>query len=264
MNTFKTALVQTDTQRDPLKSLDEIKIYIKEAALNGADFVMLPEVCDYTAGRHNISITDTFKKTFAALAKEYKIWLHGGSIHEYTGERSADDLPYNTTFVYAPDGTQVTRYRKIHMFDVNIENGPCIRESDIFTSAEDIISADTDFGKIGLSICYDIRFPHMFRKMALSGANILCCSANFTKPTGEAHWEILLKARAIETGSYVFACNQCGVKKDFTAYGNSMIIDPWGRILERADTAPGIIYADIDLSQVKNVRSRVPVLSYEF
>lgn len=261
MDNTKIALIQLHSGKDALLNLDNIKTLVAQAASNGAKLVMLPEVCDYTDTRYGAEITGVFREAFSELACEHGIYLHGGSIHEYTPDMSdAGQKPYNTTFFYDPSGAEIASYRKIHMFDVEIADGPSLCESHIFSVGDSISCANTVFGALGLSICFDLRFPALYHDMALSGATILCCAANFTKPTGEAHWEVLQRARAIETGSYVLACNQCGQKKDFTSYGHSMVIDPWGQIVAEAGDAKEIIYADIDPDYPARARRQIPVI----
>jgi deaminated glutathione amidase len=173
------------------------------------------------------------------------------------GERFA-----NRSFLIAPDGTIRARYDKIHMFDVEVGDGQSYRESRAYRPGESAVLAETDFGMVGMTICYDIRFPHLYRKLAQAGAAILTAPAAFTRVTGEAHWHILMRARAIETGCFVVAPAQGGKHEDGReTFGHSQIISPWGEILAEADHAePGIIWADIDLEEVETARRRIPSL----
>ena len=162
--------------------------------------------------------------------------------------------------LFSPEGRCVAAYRKLHMFDVNVEDGPSYRESDEIIPGATVCLADTDLGRLGLSICYDLRFPQLYRLMADNGAEVLIVSANFTDSTGEAHWEPLLRARAIENTCYVLACGQCGQKPAFKAHGHSMVIDPWGRILAEAGEKEEILYADISSEVLKKTRKQIPCL----
>ena len=187
----------------------------------------------------------------AGLARELGIWLEAGSIYSNPADPSR---PFNTTFLIRPDGTLAAKYAKLHPFDVVLPNGVTSRESDRVCPGNALASADTELGKLGLAICYDVRFGEIFRLMALDGAKIFAVPANFTVNTGKDHWETLVRARAIENECYVIAPNQMGKKPRFTAYGNSLIVDPWGTVIARASEKPGVITAEIDLEYVTKVR----------
>jgi predicted amidohydrolase len=194
----------------------------------------------------------------AKLAAELGIYLHVGS----TAIGLADGKMANRGFLFGPGGKKITHYDKIHMFDVDLDNGESWRESSAYTPGGTARLVSLPFGKLGCAICYDVRFPELFRAQAAAGAQIMSVPAAFTRQTGEAHWEILLRARAIENGMFVVAAAQAGVHEDGReTFGHSMIIDPWGRVLASAGgTGEGIVVADIDVGAVAAARSKIPNL----
>ena len=168
------------------------------------------------------------------------------------------------SFFFSPSGKEIARYDKIHMFDVDLPNGESYRESSDYEPGDKSALADTDFGKVGLTICYDLRFPHLYRDLAKAGASILAVPSAFTVPTGQAHWSVLQRARAIETGSFVVSAAQCGQHDgDRKTYGHSIIVDPWGVVLAEAGEEPGVITADLDLSAVDKARQAIPALQHD-
>lgn len=256
MTKFIASAVQMDSQDDKMANLAAAEGYIREAAARGARLVVLPESMNYI-GRDMAQEAEaipggpTFQR-LSGLARELDLWLEAGSIYESNPEDPA--RPFNTTFLIRPDGTLAAKYAKLHPFDVVLPNGVTSRESDRVCSGKKLTVAETDLGKVGLGICYDIRFGEMFRIMALEGAKLFAVPANFTVNTGKDHWEVLLRARAIENECYVIAPNQMGKKPRFTAYGNSLMVDPWGTVIARASDKPGVITAEIDLDYVTKVR----------
>lgn len=256
MTKFIAAAVQMDSQDDKNANLAAAEGYIREAAARGASLVVLPESMNYI-GRDMAQEAEaipggpTFQR-LSGLARELDLWLEAGSIYESNPEDPA--RPFNTTFLIRPDGTLAAKYAKLHPFDVVLPNGVTSRESDRVCPGKKLTVAETDLGKVGLGICYDIRFGEMFRIMALEGAKLFAVPANFTVNTGKDHWEVLLRARAIENECYVIAPNQMGKKPRFTAYGNSLMVDPWGTVIARASDKPGVITAEIDLDYVTKVR----------
>jgi predicted amidohydrolase len=256
---FRVALIQVDSRTDREKNLKKAEEKIREAQAAGAKFVVLPETVEYIGpdmDKHAVDHPEKLVDYFGHLACELGIFLHCGSITEMSGEGK----PRNTSFLFDPSGKCVARYSKVHLFDVNVTDGPSYRESDSIQAGEGVTLAETELGNMGLAICYDIRFPELFRILAEEGAELFVVAANFTKETGVAHWEALLRTRAIENTCYVLACNQCGKKAAFEAYGHSMIIDPWGTVLAQAGDEETIIYADLDLNEVKKVRREMPSL----
>jgi predicted amidohydrolase len=197
---------------------------------------------------------------FRALAKELGIHLHIGSMAIKLGE----DGVANRGFLIAPDGGIVARYDKIHMFDVDLAGGESYRESRLYRAGSSAVAADLPWTRLGMTVCYDVRFPQLYRALAKAGAEVLAIPAAFTKTTGEAHWHVLVRARAIETGAWVIAAAQGGHHEDGRdTYGHSMIVDPWGKIVAEAGTEPGIIVAEIDPGASGTVRGRIPALANE-
>lgn len=262
MKKFKIGVIQLDSQDNKEENLRFIEKLITEAVEQGCKVVAMPENSNYVGLEaakfaEEIPGGETFK-LLSELAKNNKIWIHSGSIYETRGE----SVPYNTSFIVNPEGELVTKYNKVHPFDVKIKDGPDVRESDRIQRGENIVTVDTkEFGVWGLSICYDMRFPELYRLMTLEGANILFVPADFTMNTGKDHWEVLLRARAIENGCYVVAPGQIGIKPRFQAYGKSIIIDPWGNVISKASDIPCLITAQIDLDYVEKIRNQIGTLS---
>ena len=259
---YKIALVQMDTQNDKGKNMETALWYADEAAKEGALLVCFPEVMNLIGrnvgeggGREPVPGYST--KLLMEKAKEKGIFIHGGSItEEIPGERRA----YNTSVLIGPDGRILSEYRKLHTFDITLADGKAFRESDRVCPGESMETVTTELGVFGISICYDVRFPELYRLLALKGAQVIFVPASFTKETGEAHLEALLRARAIENGCYLVSAAQTGTKPAYTAYGNSMVIDTWGRVTARAGTEPGILYGEIDLAYEEEVRRQMPSL----
>lgn len=262
MDHFMAAVVQMDSQDQVRENLKQAAYFIAEAAERGAKLVALPENVNYIGSslgtyREQIPDGETFC-VFSDLAKKYGIWLHCGSISEGKAE---EVRPWNTTMLLDPRGRLAARYRKLHPFDVEIQNGPVIQESDRICPGSNIVTVDTkEVGQIGFAICYDIRFCELFRFMALQGAQVFITPADFTAITGKDHWEVLLRARAIENGCYVLAPGQTGMKPNYQSYGNSMIIDPWGNVIAKAANQPGVILGEVDLRYLGKVRSQIRTL----
>lgn len=257
MRKFMAAAVQMDTQNDKHANWQQIAGFIDEAAAKGAQLVAFPEVMNILSEDpiYAETIPGPTTDLLVQKAKEQQIWIHGGSISEVNpdGVRT-----YNTTVLINPQGEIVARYSKLHNFDMTLPDGSSVRESDRKEPGHHIVTVETELGHFGFAICYDMRFPELFRLMALKGAQVIFLPANFTMPTGKDHWEPILRARAIENGCYIIAPNQVGTKEKFVAYGNSMVIDPWGAVIARASDKPGIILAEIDLDYLDTVRHRNP------
>lgn len=256
------AVIQLSSTQDPEENLQEIGAFVREAAERGAQTAALPECALYRGLEMERYAQDVpggaAVRRLAQLARETGLWLHCGSLYERAPQGGR---PYNCTLVIRPDGTLAGKYRKLHPFDVAVPNGPAVRESDQIRPGEEIITVDAgDLGTWGLSICYDLRFGELYRLMALEGAQVLFVPANFTLNTGRDHWEVLIRARAIENGCYVVAPGQFGPGPEFPAFGRSMVADPWGNVIARAPDRPGVILADIDLDYVDEIRRRVGTL----
>ena len=265
--TFRAALVQMRCGRDPDANLDAAEASIRRAAAGGADFVQTPE----NTALMELSTRKLFANTQAedgnpgierltALAAELGIWLHIGSM----AVKVSDAKVANRSFLVTPQGKIAARYDKIHMFDVDLPGGESYRESKNYAPGDKAVLADLPWGRIGLTTCYDLRFPALYRALAQAGADFITVPSAFTKQTGEAHWHILLRARAIETGCFVFAAAQGGDHEmGRSTYGHSLIVSPWGEILCEAGTDPDVIFADIDPTQVAEARARMPSLQHD-
>jgi predicted amidohydrolase len=263
---FTAAMVQMRTGLLPEPNLEQAACFIREAAVAGADYVLTPEVSnmmqlnrqalfEHLAAEEN----DASLKAYRALAAELKIHLHIGSL----AVLATPDRAANRSFLIGPDGGVIASYDKIHMFDIDLGNGESYRESANYQPGETAVISDLPWGRIGLTICYDVRFPALYRALAESGASFLAVPSAFTKKTGEAHWHTLLRARAIENGCFVFAAAQGGMHENKReTYGHSLIIDPWGVVLAEAGTEPGIIMAKIDPNKVETARKAVPSLQH--
>lgn len=269
---MKTALIQMSSTDDPQTNLRTVQEFIANAASSGADFVLTPEVsnCVSTSRSHQKSVLSAEDEdaTLAALreqAAELNIWLLIGSLGLKTSD--PDGRFANRSFLIAPDGEIQARYDKIHMFDVQVTPEETYRESDGYRPGARAVVADTSFGAIGMSICYDIRFPYLYRALAQAGARILTIPAAFSHVTGAAHWHSLLRARAIETGCFVLAPAQtgthfCGKGQSRRTYGHSIAVSPWGEILLDAGTEPGVYMVDVDLAEIDEARRKVPSLTH--
>ncbi len=263
---FRVGLVQMRTGKSIPENLAQAETYIREAARRGANYVQTPEntlVMEADA-EHLLEKISPEENTegvthFARLASELGIWLHIGSLAVKVGERRAA----NRGFLFAPSGETVCRYDKIHMFDVDLPSGESYRESATFEPGRCTYVAELPWGGLGIATCYDMRFGEQYKAMARAGAKFLTAPSAFTKVTGEAHWHVLLRARAIENGCFVFAAAQGGRHANGrTTFGHSIAISPWGEILAEAGTEPGVIVADIDADEVGRVRARIPALDH--
>ena len=263
---FTAAMVQMRTGLLPEPSLKQGVELIRQAAAQGADYVQTPEVSNMmqqnraalfehlAAEEDDISL-----KAYRALARELKIHLHIGSL----ALRASPERAVNRSFLIGPDGAIIASYDKIHMFDIELPDGESYRESANYQPGETAVIADLPWGRIGLTICYDLRFPALFRALAESGASFLTVPSAFTRKTGEAHWHTLLRARAIENGCFVFAAAQAGMHENKReTYGHSLIIDPWGEILAEGGVEPGVFLARIDPARVQTIRKAIPSLQH--
>ncbi|WJR69371.1 carbon-nitrogen hydrolase family protein [Neorhizobium sp. CSC1952] len=262
---FKAAAIQMCSGVDPEKNAADMARLVRDAAAQGATYIQTPEMTgalqrDRKAMREVLrdEVNDIIVATARGLASELDIHLHIGS----TAIARDDGKIANRAFLFAPDGRQVATYDKIHMFDVDLDNGESWRESSAYEPGAEAKVADLPFGRLGFAICYDVRFPQLFRSEALAGAEILTVPAAFTRQTGEAHWEILLRARAIENGAFVIAAAQAGLHEDGReTFGHSMIVDPWGKVLASAGgTGEAVVLAEIDIAAVKAARGKIPNL----
>jgi|ERR671919_2593333 predicted amidohydrolase len=262
---FLAAAIQMLASDDKAANLKEAKHWVRHAAAQGARVVALPEVFIWRGSKKSERecaepISGPSSAAMAELARELGIYLLAGSIlEEVPGSQKA----YNTSLLFNPAGKVIGSYRKIHLFDVDLANGVSLRESDTRAHGEAVAVAKTDLCSMGLSVCYDLRFPELYRGLASQGAELIFVPSAFTAYTGEAHWETLLRARAIENLAYVIAPDQFGKSaKSFETHGHSMIIDPWGQVIAELPDGPGVITADIDLDYLANVRAELPALNH--
>jgi len=267
MALFKAACIQVNASNDMEANIREAALHACAARAAGAQLVLMPEnVSMMEWGRQNViaqAQPEAEHKALAAfreLARETGLWLHCGSLAVLLdGDRVA-----NRTIVLDPQGQVAARYDKIHMFDVDLGNGEAYRESATFAPGEYAVTAGTPWGELGLTICYDLRFPHLFRSLAKAGAQFITVPAAFTRTTGRAHWHVLLRARAIETGCYIFAPAQCGEHAGGRqTFGHALIVSPWGAVLADAGEQPGYVIAEIDTDEVAEARRKVPSLSHD-
>ena len=262
---FKVALVQMRSAMEPKANLPAALAAIEEAKSAGADYVLTPEMTNIIAKRERLMATIVDEErdpTLAALreaARKHSLYIHIGSLAvKVSPERAA-----NRSFLIDRRGDVVARYDKIHMFDVDLAGGESYRESHSYRPGDLAVVADLPWGRLGVTICYDLRFPALYRALAESGASFLSIPSAFTRPTGEAHWHVLMRARAIENGCFVFAAAQGGRHESGReSFGHSLIVDPWGQILAEGGTEPAVILADVDPAQVTAARSRIPSLHH--
>ncbi len=267
MTAFRAACVQLRSTDDVAENIRDTVRWVREAAARGAIFIATPENTTLMAPDGGAKLAQSFDEAhdpalpvFSALAKELKVWILIGSL----AIKVSDSKTANRSFLFAPDGSIRARYSKIHLFDVQLASGETYRESNTVAGGGEAVVADTDLGKIGLSICYDLRFPQLYRKLAQKGAFLFTIPSAFTVPTGSAHWHVLQRARAIENGAFVIAPAQGGAHANGRkTYGHSLIVSPWGEVLAEAGTEPGVIVADIDPALAAEARAKVPNLQHD-
>ena len=265
MTSFTAACIQLTSKTDIEENLSISSDLIRQASAAGADFIATPEVTNMLepnkqAAREKAQTEkdDVFLKAYRDLASDLGKWILAGSL---VIKLPGEDRLANRSFLIAPDGSVNARYDKIHMFDVELENGEFHRESNGYKPGEQAVLAKTPFANIGMTVCYDVRFAHLYQDLARAGAGILTVPAAFTHTTGLAHWHILLRARAIENGAFVIAPAQCGQhSQKRRTFGHSLIIDPWGEILADGGEEPGFITAKINMDEVGKRRRNIPNL----
>lgn len=273
MNIMRTALIQLNSSDDPAHNLDATAHLIEAAAADGAQFVLTPEVTNCVSGdrahQSRVLLHEQDDPTLAGLrdrAARHGIWLLVGSLALKT--RDADGRFANRSFLIDPAGDITARYDKIHMFDVAVSETEIYHESKGYRPGERAVLAQMPFGLLGMTICYDLRFAHLYRHLAQAGASVITVPSAFSRATGVAHWETLLRARAIETGSYLLAPAQTGVHaaqvgKSRATWGHSLIVDPWGDVVSDAGALPGVIHVDLDLAKVTKARASIPAMTQE-
>ena len=260
--TLKLGQVQLMVGRDKAENLRRACALIRRAAEQGAQLVMLPEMfcCPY---EHEMVRPNSeeqggpAQQALSALSRELGIWIVGGTIPEREGKRL-----YNTCYVYDDQGRQAARHRKIHLFDVNVEGGQYFMESDTFAPGNDITLLDTPWGRLGLCVCFDLRFEELARCMCLRGAKVIFVPAAFNMTTGPAHWELLFRQRAVDNQCFTVGVSPARDEQgSYVAYGNSIAVDPWGAVLCRAGAEETTLYADLDVERLEAVRAQLPILS---
>jgi predicted amidohydrolase len=264
--TFRVGLIQMRSARSPRANLDAASTLIREAKNAGADYVLTPEMTNImeTSRERQFSEIQTEEEDvslaeFRGLARGLSLYVHVGSL----AIKVSPDKAANRSFLIDPKGEIAARYDKIHMFDVDLGNGESYRESRSYRPGELAVLTDLPWARLGLTICYDLRFPALYRALAEAGASILAIPSAFTRVTGEAHWHALIRARAIENGSYVLAAAQGGLHENGReTYGHSVVVDPWGRIVAEGGVEPGVVMADIDLSEIAKARAKIPSLQH--
>ncbi len=264
--TFKAAMIQMRSGMSPGANVDAAVRMIGEAKSAGAAYVQTPEMTNIMeVRRERLFATiveeerDTSLATFRELARKLGIYVHVGSLAIKVGQERAA----NRAFLVDPRGEIVARYDKIHMFDVDLSGGESYRESRTYRPGELAVLADLPWGRLGVTICYDLRFPALYRALAEAGATMLAIPSAFTKQTGDAHWHVLIRARAIENGCFVLAAAQGGKHENGReTFGHSLIVDPWGYILVEGGAEPGMVMAEIDISEVAKARAHIPSLEH--
>lgn len=268
MGVLRVSCIQMRSRISEALNIVELDWMVRAAAKEGALYIQTPEMCGILQ-KNSAALMDEISpmednpvmQHCSALSKELGVWLHLGS----TAIKLDDKMAANRGALYSPDGIEVATYDKIHMFDVDVDENNRWKESSRYRAGEEAVIVDTGGFKLGMSICYDLRFPALYRQQAQAGATVLTCPSSFTKPTGEAHWQQLLQARAIENGAFVIAAAQGGKHQDGReTYGHSMVVGPWGDIRgELAHDEPGILTLDIDLQDVRDARAKIPNLENE-
>jgi predicted amidohydrolase len=264
--TFRVGLIQMRSGRTPAANLDAAVKMIREAKAGGADYVQTPEMTNILEAKRDALMAaivpehqDASLAAFRDEARQHRMWLHVGSL----ALKASPDRAVNRGFLIDPHGEIAARYDKIHMFDVDLANGESYRESRSYAPGDHAVMAELPWGRLGVTICYDLRFPALYRALAEAGSTFLAIPSSFTKTTGEAHWHVLNRARAIENGCYVFAAAQGGHHENGRdTFGHSLVIDPWGRVLAEGDVEPGVVMAEIDATAVATARARIPSLQH--
>lgn len=259
---MKLGLIQMQVSRDTAKNLKNAMDVVTQAAENGADLVVLPEMfcCPYENAafvREQEAEGGVVTSALSEMARKNHVVLVGGSMPECENGKL-----YNTSFVYNAEGKRIARHRKAHLFDINVPGGQVFYESDTFTAGEEATVFETAFGKVGLCICFDMRFPELVRKMVLCGAELILCPAAFNNTTGPAHWEVMHRARAIDNQVFVAAAAPAAdPNASYVSYGHSIVVSPWGEVLVQAGTEPTVLCVDLDLSKNAEIRKSLPLLS---
>jgi len=265
--TLSIACVQVSPNGDRLSNIDEAIAGVRRAAANGAKLIALPEYATLLHSRGRVmrdgagsGENDEALTAFSAVALECQCWILVGSLTM----RADNEKIYNRSYLFADDGSVVASYDKLHMFNATLPTGRVIQEGSLYEAGSRAIAAETPWGLLGLTICYDVRFPHLYRALAQAGAKMIAVPAAFTRATGRMHWHALLRARAIENACYIIAPATCGIHPDDHAtFGHSLVVDPFGKIVLEAEDEPGVFEVEIDLSQVDIARALIPSLTHD-
>jgi predicted amidohydrolase len=263
---FKVGLISMRSGIDPQVNLNAVLAAIDQAKRAGVDYVQTPEMTNILESKRDRLFTnivadenDSTLATMRDVARKLSIYVHLGSL----AIKASPDKAVNRSFLIDRKGDIVARYDKIHMFDVDLAGGESYRESNTYRAGELAVVADLPWGRLGLSVCYDLRFPALYRALAEAGASFLAIPSAFTRQTGEAHWHVLLRARAIENGCFVFAAAQGGKHESGReTFGHSLVVDPWGRIIAEGGTEPGVVIAEIDPAEAAAARAKIPSLRH--
>ena len=263
---MRVALCQTNCGEDVAANEEQVFGLLEQAAAGEADLAALPEVWPLQGSAKQVResaepVPGPRTERLAEVASRHRMWVHGGSVLERDGERI-----FNTSVLFDRSGEQVATYRKIHLFDADPPGAVPSRESSVFTPGDQVVTAETEFGRVGLSVCYDVRFPELYRALVVQGATIMFVPAAFRYETGIDHWEPLLRARAIEDQAFVIAAAQWGTwgppGRERRNFGPSLVADPWGRVLAEAPDGPGVTFAELDLAEVQRTREILPSLRH--
>jgi len=264
--TFRVGLIQMRSGRTPLANIEAATKLIGEAKAAGADYVQTPEMTNIMElkreglfGAITAEDSDPSLAAFRETARSHRLWVHVGSL----AIKVSPDKAANRSFLIDPTGEVAARYDKIHMFDVDLAGGESYRESRSYRAGETAVAADLPWGRLGLTVCYDLRFPALYSALAEAGCSFLAIPSAFTRQTGEAHWHVLMRARAIENTCYVLAAAQGGRHENGReTFGHSLVIDPWGRVLAEGSTEPAVVMAEIALAEIAVARARIPSLQH--
>lgn len=270
MEKYKIACLQANTTNDLAANLATVTAMLREAAANGAHWILTPEYTLMMDGSGRVMRDNALPADGGAslarlceLARELKVWLLIGSLTLRTGDE-ADTRIVNRSFLISSEGETVATYDKIHMFDVTLPDGKVIRESSAYRPGDKAVVVETPLGKVGLTICYDLRFPQLFRTLAQAGVAIITVPSSFQRQTGKAHWHALLQARAIENGCWIIAPAMCGEHAgNRQTFGHSLVVNPWGEVVADGGELPSIVYAEIDVARVAKVRGMIPSLTHD-
>lgn len=260
---MKVSLLQMKTAATPAENITKIKAMLTQAKAEGAELAILPEMCccpyeNSAFVAFAMKETDTFLTEIAAAAKELGLYIVAGSV-----PLCAEGKIYNASFVYNDKGERIALHRKTHLFDINVPGGQYFMESDTFTAGEDITTFDTPWGRMGLMICYDIRFPELSRLLALEGVQAIFVPAAFNMTTGPAHWELSFRMRALDNQVFLVGCAPArDMDSSYTAWGHSIVTDPWGSVVAQMAETEGILTAELDFERVAQVRQQLPLLQH--